>query len=101
MAAGFWGRIAETELNANKETRSALYSGADTRDTEAVKRIATAYHCGERIRANDSVADDHMSLCQDCFDDHYRRCENCGRIVHDNDVCWHHATRTARVVMTG
>ena len=35
------------------------------------------------------MTDDSTYLCRECFNDYYRRCENCDNIIHDDSVCWH------------
>lgn len=35
------------------------------------------------------MTDDNTYLCQECFDNHYNRCESCGRIIHNDCTCWH------------
>lgn len=45
--------------------------------------------CGETIWTEDCVTDDNTYLCRECFNDHYRRCEECDHIIHDDDICWH------------
>ena len=41
-------------------------------------------HCDERIWLSDNAGTDTFPLCQDCYDDHYTRCERCGCILHQD-----------------
>lgn len=42
--------------------------------------------CGGRIWADDNAGDEHIHLCQSCYDRCYTRCSHCGRVVSDADV---------------
>ncbi|MEA4993191.1 MAG: amidoligase family protein [Oscillibacter sp.] len=42
--------------------------------------------CGERIWSDDSEGDSNTVLCQDCYDEYYHRCSDCGRLIHNDDT---------------
>ena len=42
--------------------------------------------CGERLWADDDAGDGHTHLCQSCYDRAYTTCEDCGRIIHQDDA---------------
>lgn len=44
--------------------------------------------CGERIMAANAHRDDYIDICNTCFNDHYSRCNNCDRLIHDDNVCY-------------
>ena len=43
-------------------------------------------HCGERIWSVDNQGTLSMPLCQECYDEHYTSCVECGRIIHREDA---------------
>lgn len=42
--------------------------------------------CGERIWADDDAGDEHIHLCQSCYDRYYTRCSHCGQVVSEADA---------------
>lgn len=45
-------------------------------------------HCGTRMWAHQNVGDAYIHLCGRCYDRHYTSCEQCGRIIHQDDTCY-------------
>ena len=43
-------------------------------------------HCQERYRDSENMGDNHINLCMGCYEDYYTRCEDCGRIIHNDSV---------------
>ena len=44
--------------------------------------------CGEREYVDDEVSDGRISICQRCYDNYYTRCEECNRLIHNDDACY-------------
>lgn len=42
--------------------------------------------CSERIWTDDNAGDGNTPLCQSCYDRYYTTCEDCGRVIHQDDV---------------
>lgn len=42
--------------------------------------------CGERIWLRNNVGNEHTILCEDCYDDRYARCVDCGRLLLQDEV---------------
>ena len=45
-------------------------------------------HCDGYVYREDSVCDSNYTLCLECYNDHYYRCAECGRILHNDEVSW-------------
>ena len=45
--------------------------------------------CHERFPCSDDHGDEEMCVCGRCYDNHFYHCTRCGRLVSDNDACWH------------
>ena len=41
--------------------------------------------CGERIYRDDNAGDEDTPLCQHYYENHYYRCDRCGRVIHEGD----------------
>lgn len=44
--------------------------------------------CDERIWNRNDVGDAYIHLCGHCYDHYYNSCEQCGRIIHQDDACY-------------
>ena len=42
--------------------------------------------CGERIYWDDNAGDNNTPLCQNCFDRFFTTCEDCGRVILNDDA---------------
>lgn len=45
--------------------------------------------CGEVGRKSDMHGYAGDYVCDSCYEDHYRTCYSCCRVIHEDDVCWH------------
>jgi len=53
-------------------------------ETCLAELTAVCDRCGERIWFDDSEGDSNTTLCQDCYDEYYHRCSDCGRLIHND-----------------
>lgn len=68
--------VAElTEFDDSYLCRSCLH-------TETVR----CQRCGERIWTDANAGDNDTPLCQHCYDRYYTTCEDCGRVIHQDDA---------------
>jgi len=42
--------------------------------------------CAERIWLDNNAGDGNTPLCQSCYDRYYTSCEDCGRVIHQDDA---------------
>lgn len=57
-------------------------------------RINGAFWCEDCESYHDTSVYDRYgtncgTVCEDCLNSHYYCCNNCGRYIHEDDVCWH------------
>ena len=45
-------------------------------------------HSGERICLYNNAGSGSLVLCTNCFENHYTYCEECGRLIHNDCVCY-------------
>ena len=71
------------ECTDNKEETREAEEAREAEETR--EKIGTCIHCGEAIYEGDEYKDDHgIFLCQECFEEEYFICNDCGEI-HPND----------------
>ncbi len=44
--------------------------------------------CGDRVLRSSAHSDGFIDICNDCFSNHYCRCSECDRLVHDDNTCF-------------
>ena len=45
-------------------------------------------HCGDLISESYSVCDGNTTVCNECYNDYYYTCRECGDLIHRDDVLW-------------
>ena len=80
------------EYHTEYGTRTVQNTENEIEDDRSVWRNYDIYECddcGDLYRECDMHFDDYgNAICEDCYDDHYVTCCECGRIIHDYDSYW-------------
>lgn len=82
-------------MNNNvNELINNVEEGRDNMNNEELNEIeeeieeVECYNCGAMVSIDDTREVEGEHVCQECIDNHYYTCDDCGELVHEDNVCW-------------
>lgn len=76
------------ELINNEEEGRDNMNNEELNEIEEEIEEVECYNCGAMVSIDDTREVDGEHVCQECIDNHYYNCDECGELVHEDNVCW-------------